>query len=209
MRAREALDALRAEDLPGKGRVREFYFRLSEIVRGYLGERYGFDALESTTPELLESLRRLHTPGLADERAAGLRQRVGLRALREGRPPTRTPARARLELAYSIVQATTPTRRKPCPRLRVFIAAGCCGSWWLRPAAARVGVRRAPHARGAALLGGRRCSSNRAAAFGRTCCWLLPVLRVRGDLPARSSRSPGRRSATAGCAISRSRASTS
>lgn len=64
VRTRAALDALRQEDLPGQGRVREFYFRLSEVVRGYLGERYGFEALESTTPELLAAVRRLHTPGL-------------------------------------------------------------------------------------------------------------------------------------------------
>ncbi len=65
LRTRAALEALRAEDLPGQGKVREFYFRLSEIIRGHLGERYGFDALESTSHELLSSLRRMHTPGLS------------------------------------------------------------------------------------------------------------------------------------------------
>jgi hypothetical protein len=64
VRTRKKLDALAQEDLPGKGRVREYYFRLSEIVRGYLGERYAFDAMESTTPELLTAVRKLHTPGL-------------------------------------------------------------------------------------------------------------------------------------------------
>ena len=39
LRTRNALDALRKEDLPASGRAREFYFRLSEIVRQYLGER--------------------------------------------------------------------------------------------------------------------------------------------------------------------------
>jgi hypothetical protein len=60
-----ALDALRAEDLPSKGRFREFYFRWSEILRAYLGQRYGFEALECTSSELLEALRELHPPGLA------------------------------------------------------------------------------------------------------------------------------------------------
>jgi len=64
VRTRAALDALRAEDLPSKGRARELHFRLSEIVRGYLGERYAFEALERTSPELLDSIRRLPTPGL-------------------------------------------------------------------------------------------------------------------------------------------------
>ena len=64
IRTRKKLDALAQEDLPGKGKMREYWFRLSEIVRGYLGERYAFDALECTTPELLSAVRKLHTPGL-------------------------------------------------------------------------------------------------------------------------------------------------
>jgi hypothetical protein len=67
VRTREALDALRAQGLPDKGHVKDFYFRLSEIIRGYLGERYGFEALECTSPELFASLRKLRTPGLPEE----------------------------------------------------------------------------------------------------------------------------------------------
>jgi hypothetical protein len=64
IRATAALDALAADNLPGQGRTKEFYFRLSEIIRGYLGEIYRFEALESTTPELLEALSARPTPGL-------------------------------------------------------------------------------------------------------------------------------------------------
>ena len=46
VRTHQALSALQAERLPEQGRGREFYFRLSEILRGYLGERYAFEALE-------------------------------------------------------------------------------------------------------------------------------------------------------------------
>ncbi len=67
VRARKALDALKAEDLPARGQVKEFYFRLSEIVRGYLGERYAFEALECTSSELMASLRRMSTPGLPED----------------------------------------------------------------------------------------------------------------------------------------------
>jgi hypothetical protein len=67
VRTRKALDSLKAEDLPTKGRVKDFYFRLSEIIRGYLGERYGFEALECTSPELFASLRKLRTPGLPED----------------------------------------------------------------------------------------------------------------------------------------------
>ena len=67
VRTRRALDALKAEDLPTRGLVKDFYFRLSEIVRGYLGERYGFDALECTSSELMLRLRGLHTPDLPED----------------------------------------------------------------------------------------------------------------------------------------------
>lgn len=64
VRARQALLALQNQGLVAKGRKREFFFRLSEIVRGYLGERFGFDAMESTTTELLALVRDRPTPGL-------------------------------------------------------------------------------------------------------------------------------------------------
>ncbi len=67
VRTRKALDALKAEDLPARGQVKEFYFRLSEILRGYLGERYAFEALECTSSELMASLRRMSTPGLPED----------------------------------------------------------------------------------------------------------------------------------------------
>ncbi|HET9449531.1 MAG TPA: BatD family protein [Aggregicoccus sp.] len=57
VRTHQALQALQAERLPEQGRGREFYFRLSEILRSYLGERYAFEALECTSSELLLALR--------------------------------------------------------------------------------------------------------------------------------------------------------
>jgi hypothetical protein len=107
VRTRNALDALRAEELPQKGRVREFYFRLSEIVRAYLGERYGFDALESTTPELIESLRRLHTPGLQMNELQTFANESDFVRYAKATPGADT-CKTAIELAYSIVQSTTP-----------------------------------------------------------------------------------------------------
>ena len=68
LRTREALDKLKAENLPARGQVKDFYFRLSEISRGYLGERYGFEALECTSSELFDSLRKRHTAGLPEDK---------------------------------------------------------------------------------------------------------------------------------------------
>ncbi len=56
-----ALDELRQQDLPAQGRVREFYFRLSEILRGYLAARFGMDALECTSSELVDKVRALRS----------------------------------------------------------------------------------------------------------------------------------------------------
>jgi len=51
--ARQALAALIAEDLPASGRVQEFYYRISDIVRGYVERRFQVSAPEMTTEEFL------------------------------------------------------------------------------------------------------------------------------------------------------------
>ena len=56
-RDREADGAARSGQFAVDG-YRPFYFALTEIVREYLGARYGFDALEMTTTELLDELSR-------------------------------------------------------------------------------------------------------------------------------------------------------
>lgn len=53
----QELDKLRAEKLWQNNMVKQYYVRLSEIVRVYAGERYGVEALEMTTDEIIESLR--------------------------------------------------------------------------------------------------------------------------------------------------------
>jgi hypothetical protein len=56
--AMDKLAALRAAGNFAADGYRPFYFALAEIVRSYLGARYGFDALDMTTTELLEELAR-------------------------------------------------------------------------------------------------------------------------------------------------------
>ncbi|HYV44276.1 MAG TPA: hypothetical protein VFA20_05410 [Myxococcaceae bacterium] len=114
VRALRALDELRAEDLPGRGLFREFHFRLSEIVRGYLGERFGFDALECTSVELLDQLRRLRTPGLD---YGSLERHVHESDLvKFARSPSTIDACKReMEWAYRVVQTTTAAMAPPAP----------------------------------------------------------------------------------------------
>jgi hypothetical protein len=66
-RTLQAIDALDAEGLPARGLQREFHFRLNGLVRGYLGERFGFDALECTSGELLREVDRRRLPGVDEE----------------------------------------------------------------------------------------------------------------------------------------------
>jgi hypothetical protein len=61
------LDRLEAERLPQQGRLREHCTRLSEIVRRYLGARFGFDGLDSTSSEVLQAIAS--RPVTGDDRA--------------------------------------------------------------------------------------------------------------------------------------------
>lgn len=114
VRTTRALDTLAKENLPGQGRYKEFYFRLSEIVRGYLGERFAFEALESTTPELLDALRTRPTPGLEVEPLAAFAHQSDFVRYAKSEP-TPDECKAHLELAYRVVHATTAAARAPAP----------------------------------------------------------------------------------------------
>jgi hypothetical protein len=105
VRTKQALDALASEDLPGKGRNKDFYFRLSEILRAYLGERYGFEALESTRSELMESLRKRHTPGLPMEAFIAFEAEAELVKFAKAEVGP-LQCKSALELAYRLVEST-------------------------------------------------------------------------------------------------------
>lgn len=67
--AKAALDALATSGLVEAGRFDEFFDRVSDIVRRYLGDRFGFDGLESTSDEVVRALRK-HPIGRAHLEAA-------------------------------------------------------------------------------------------------------------------------------------------
>jgi hypothetical protein len=58
----ESLHDLRHSGLLNEQRFAEFYDRVSDVVRRYLGDVYGYDGLESTTREALAALRRVSMP---------------------------------------------------------------------------------------------------------------------------------------------------
>jgi len=55
--AHAALAALLQEDLPGRGLIKEFYLRLTGIVRQYIEDTTGLRAPEQTTEEFLRDMR--------------------------------------------------------------------------------------------------------------------------------------------------------
>jgi hypothetical protein len=63
--ALEALDEVRHAGLLEAGRFAEYFDRVSDAVRRYLGVRYGFDGLESTSAEILRAMDRVPHFGLA------------------------------------------------------------------------------------------------------------------------------------------------
>jgi hypothetical protein len=68
----EQLDLLARENLPGQGKIEEYYVRLSLIVRCYMEARFGIQAPEMTTEEFLLSLR--NAPELLDRHRQALRE---------------------------------------------------------------------------------------------------------------------------------------
>jgi hypothetical protein len=72
------LDALEAERLPEQGQVREYFFRLSEAVRQYVGALTGVNAPDLTTAELVEVLRARGDAGLDVEALRGFSEDADL-----------------------------------------------------------------------------------------------------------------------------------
>lgn len=88
--------------------VRPVFFALTDIVREYLGRRYGFDALELTTSELLETLdRRAGALAARDEIASWLDECDLVKYARV--PVGRDDAVRALERAITIVERTRPS----------------------------------------------------------------------------------------------------
>jgi hypothetical protein len=106
--ALESLHDLRHAGLTREGRFAEHFDRVSDVVRRYLGDRYGFDGLESTTREMLGELRAT-TPRIVvlDDIERFLRQADLVKFARL--TPTELECSTALAEAEQIVQLTVPT----------------------------------------------------------------------------------------------------
>jgi hypothetical protein len=107
-----ALDRLAAEEPVGDAAVRRYYFALSEIVRAYIEGRFGLNATDLTTEEIVRALGQLPLPA---ERALELRaflHDTDAVKFASHRPP-RPEYASILGWARGFVEATKPVEADP------------------------------------------------------------------------------------------------
>lgn len=103
--AQERLKRLEMEQLLALGELREHTFRLSELLREYLGNRWNVDALEMTTSELLAAMRKLEPKGLSFFQLEEFLSQTDLVKF-ANLPPSEGEATAQVTAVESIVQKT-------------------------------------------------------------------------------------------------------
>ena len=65
--ALQQLDEIKAEELWQKGKVKDFHIRLTDVLREYIEKRFGIDALEMTSEEIIEAMKNeADFPSLAE-----------------------------------------------------------------------------------------------------------------------------------------------
>ncbi len=112
--ALERLDEIRHAGLLETHRLADFYDRVNDAVRQYLGARFGFDGLESTTGETLKALRRAPHFGLPLPEIAAFLQDCDLVKFADVTPTPDECERA-LTQAERIVRATMPAQATTAP----------------------------------------------------------------------------------------------
>ena len=105
--ALERLDRLGAYGFLENADNRPFYFAVSEVIREYLGARFGFDSLELTTDELVAQLRRSSGRELVVGEIQGWLSACDLVKFAKISPGA-AEARGALESAIRIVTTTRP-----------------------------------------------------------------------------------------------------
>jgi hypothetical protein len=108
--ALERLYEVRHAGLLETSRFSEFFDRVNDAVREYLGARYGFDGLESTTDETLTALTRLPHFSLPMPELAGFLQQCDLVKFADV-TPTLEECQHALSEAERVVRFTTPLVR--------------------------------------------------------------------------------------------------
>ena len=104
--ALEALDALEASSLLERGQVKEYHVRISEIIRGYVEGQLEVPALELTTREVVDGLRRAALGWEISERFRTFLERCDLVKFAKLRPGA-DESRALMVRARALVEMTS------------------------------------------------------------------------------------------------------
>jgi hypothetical protein len=110
----ERLDEARHAGLLETQRFGEFFDRVNDAVREYLGSRFGFDGLESTTDETLASLTRVPHFGIPMPEITNFLQDCDLVKFADVTPTLEECERV-LGAAERMVRATMPPVSAPLP----------------------------------------------------------------------------------------------
>jgi hypothetical protein len=103
--AYDKLHQIVEDNLLRQEKFREYFIRVSETVREYLGNRYGFFAMDLTSRELVDELRDRPTPGLEISGLKALLQNADLVKFAKLQPTDEMSSGA-IDGAYSLVNAT-------------------------------------------------------------------------------------------------------
>jgi hypothetical protein len=112
--ALEELDELRRSSLLTEGRNDEHFDRVSDCVRKYLGARYGFDGLETTTDEMRGLLKRVRPPVPELKKIGAFLSDCDLVKFARVLPEESDCIDA-LRRGEQIVRMTIPAARRPAP----------------------------------------------------------------------------------------------
>lgn len=107
-RAFRELDALRATDFEDSAAVRRFYFQISEVVRSYVEGRFGLNATDLTTEEILVRLPTIAELAEADRAALGAFLEHTDRVKFAEHVPSSAEIQQTWEGALGFVEATRP-----------------------------------------------------------------------------------------------------
>jgi len=103
--ALEALARIEACDLLERGEIKRYHIEVSQVVRSYIEDRYGIQALEMITPQLVSGLRRVGVAPEVCERFRGFLEACDLVKFAKHRPVP-DACRAILARARELVEAT-------------------------------------------------------------------------------------------------------
>ena len=102
--ALQKLEALKKQKLWQQGQVKEYHSELTYIVREYLENRFDIQALEQTTDEILEQLRKSDFDRALSEKLTSLLQTADLVKFAKAQPPTDFHDRAMMYVEEFILE---------------------------------------------------------------------------------------------------------